>query len=302
MPTKYRPIEPDDLKNIAQVFITSLNHRNVEAGLEPIVDFDDATAWDRMWEEERRPLFEHISAHEGCGWLAEDEEGIVGYGRSIQRDHVRQLTELFVRPDKQNVGLGKELLARAFQQIESPARIILANNNPAALSRYMRAGVHPVCTIFEFERLARPVCVKTDLEASPILPDLGVAPALNEIDNALLGYTRSREHLWLAQQRKGFAYSRGGAIVGYAYAGRWCGPIAALNDADLPAILAHIETVAAETTETFGLMVALPNRVAIMYALEQGFKLDSRHTTYFLADFTPPGLDRYVFSLPGFFT
>ncbi len=101
MATTYRPIEKGDLKDIARVFVASLNQRHLEAGMAPLVDLEDAEAWTAMWENERRPLFEHVSAHEGAGWLAEDESEIVGYARSIQRDHVCQLTELFVLPTKQ---------------------------------------------------------------------------------------------------------------------------------------------------------------------------------------------------------
>ncbi len=302
MTTTYRPIEKDDLKNVARVFVASLNQRHIESGLAPIVDLEDTEAWTSMWENERRPLFEHVSAHEGAGWLAEDDGEIVGYARSIQRDHVCQLTELFVLPGKQKAGLGRELLTRAFAQVESPARLILANSNPAALSRYMRAGVYPVCSIFDLEKKPQPRPYETDLEIKPMSPGPELEACLNQIDSTLLGYTRPQEHRWLGEQRKGFVYSRAGAPVGYAYVGRWSGPMAALEDTDMPAILAHAETVAADSEETFGLMVPLPNRSAVMHGLDAGFRFDSGHTMYFMADFSPPGLDRYVFSLPGFFT
>ncbi|MCP5080862.1 MAG: GNAT family N-acetyltransferase [Alphaproteobacteria bacterium] len=298
----FRPIKTADLQNIARVFVASLNQRHLETGLAPIVDLSDETAWNTMWEAERRPLFEHVSAHAAVGWLAEDDGEVLGYARSIQRDDVCQLTDFFVLPGRQHAGLGRELLSRAFEQVESPSRLILANSNPAALSRYMRAGVYPMCTIFDFERKARPVSVETDLEVGSLPSEAEELEALNQIDKSLLGYTRPQEHTWLAEQRSRLMFFRNGTPAGYGYAGRWSGPLAALDDNDMPAIMAQIETNAAKSDATFGVMVPLANRTAMTYLIDQGFHLDTGHTMYFMADFTPPGLDRYILSMPGFFT
>ena len=78
--------------------------------------------------------------------------------------------------------------------------------------------------------------------------------------------------------------------------------MAALDPNDMPALLAHAETTAAQSGETFGLMIPVPNRTAMLHAVKHGFKIDNAHTMYFMADFSPPGLDRYIFSMPGFFT
>ncbi len=301
MPPIYRPIEHTDLKAIAGVFVESLNHRQIAVGLEPLVDLNDPHAWEEMWQTVRRPLFEHVSAHAGTGWLAEVDGKVSGYARTIQREHVCQLTELFVSPGQQKAGLGRELLKRAFINVESRSKLILANSNPAAISRYLRSGVYPVSTIFDLERKAEARPIETDLEARPITNDADTQVALNEIDRAILGYIRPEEHAWLCSQRSGFLYWRNGIPQGYAYAGQWNGPMAALAPEDMPAILAHAETIAAQAGETFGLMVPMPNRSAMMHLIERGFTLDTGHTMYFMADFSPPGLDRYIFSMPGFF-
>ena len=298
----YRPVEKADLQAIARVFAASLNQRHLETGLEPIVDLADETAWKAMWENERRPLFEHVSAHNAVGWLAEEDGEVLGYARSIQRGDVCQLTDFFVHPDRQLAGLGRELLSRAFEQVKSPSRLILANSNPAAISRYMRAGVYPFCTIFDFERKARPVSIETDLQIGSLASEARELEALNQIDQALLGYTRPQEHTWLGSQRERFVFFRNGAPVGYGYAGKWSGPIAALDEADVPAIMAHVETSIAQSEATFSVMLPLPNRTGMAYLLDQDFRLDTGHTMYFMADFAPPGLDRYIFSMPGFFT
>ncbi|MEM8686410.1 MAG: GNAT family N-acetyltransferase [Pseudomonadota bacterium] len=254
-----------------------------------------------MWQNVRRPLFEHVSAHAGTGWLAEQNGQVKGYARTIQREHVCQLTELFVLPEQQREGLGRELLHRAFISTESRSKLILANNNPAAISRYLRSGVYPVSTIFDLERKAQAQPIQTDLEARPIVADPNTLSALNEIDRNLLGYVRQEEHAWLLTQRSGFLYWRGDSPQGYAYAGHWSGPMACLSAGDMPAILAHAETIAADKGENFCLMVPMSNKSAMLHLIERSFKLDPGHTMYFMADFSPPGLDRYIFSMPGFF-
>ncbi|MEM1198648.1 MAG: GNAT family N-acetyltransferase [Pseudomonadota bacterium] len=301
MPPSYRPIEHSDLKAIAGVFIQSLNHRQVEAGLAPLVDLNDPDAWERMWQDARRPLFEHVSAHDGTGWLVEQDGKVLGYARTIQREHVCQLTELFVLPEQQHAGLGQQLLKRAFIDVESRSKLILANSNPAAISRYLRSGVYPVSTIFDLDRKAQTQPIQTDLEAQPIKDDPASIAALNDIDRTILGYVRPEEHAWVCTQRSGFLFWRNGTPQGYAYAGHWSGPMACLSPEDMPAILAHAEAVAADADENFGLMVPMLNKAAMMHLIERGFKLDPGHTMYFMADFSPPGLDRYVFSMPGFF-
>ena len=297
----YRPIQQTDLKDIAGVFIESLNHRQVEAGLAPLVDLSDPAAWETMWQEVRRPLFEHVSSHAGTGWLAEQDGQVIGYARTIQRETVCQLTELFVLPDRQRNGVGAELLERTFIDVESPSKLILANSNPAAISRYLRSGVYPVCTIFDLNRKAEAQPLQTDLEARAITPDGDLLASLNEVDRAILGYTRPEEHSWLMSQRSGFLYFRGKQPQGYAYAGPWNGPMAALDPEDMPAVLAHAESIASAAGENFCLMVPVPNRSAMLHLVERRFKLDPEHTMYFMADFSPPGLDRYIFSMPGFF-
>ena len=90
--------------------------------------------------------------------------------------------------------------------------------------------------------------------------------------------------------------------MGYGYVGRWSGPFALLDPQDFPAVLAHAENELAGKFETFTLMIPMHNRAALLYALDRKFRFDDTFMMLFMANHTPPGLDRYVSSMPGFFT
>ena len=101
--------------------------------------------------------------------------------------------------------------------------------------------------------------------------------ALGEIEGSVLGYGRGEAEVrWLLQDREGYLYLRGGDALGFAFGGEGgCGPIAALDPADLPDILLHVERRAAALgLERLELQVPAPNEVATRHLLSRGFRLD----------------------------
>jgi hypothetical protein len=101
--------------------------------------------------------------------------------------------------------------------------------------------------------------------------------ALREIDRWVLECPRGEDELrWLSEDREGYLYRRSGEAIGFAFVGeRGSGPIAALDPADLPDILLHVETRArALGLERLDLQVPAPNEVATRHLLSRGFRLD----------------------------
>jgi hypothetical protein len=88
---------------------------------------------------------------------------------------------------------------------------------------------------------------------------------------------------------------------GYGYVGHWCGPFALRHASDFPAALAHAETELAGGQRDLMLMLPLANRVAVDYALQRGFRMETDFVMLFLTDGLAPHLDRYLFTMPGFF-
>ena len=66
-------------------------------------DLSPAFEYFRMFTEHFSQTAEHF-------WVAVEEGEIIGFSRSMVRDGIRQLSELFVHPDKQAQGVGKRLL------------------------------------------------------------------------------------------------------------------------------------------------------------------------------------------------
>ena len=299
---RYRPVGMDEQEMIARVFAASLNDLLVSAGAVPYVDLDDHAAWQQAWNNERKPLFEHVQAHDSCGWLAEQDGEAIGYARSILRDGHCQLTEFFVLPDRRLAGVGRELLRRAFEDIDARERTIIATTHPAALARYLKSGVRPLCLVADFEKHPEPVAFETDLSIAELVDDQDSLEQLDRIDEALLGYRRRADHRWLISQRQGFMYLRDGKPAGYGYVGHWSGPFALIDENDFPAVLGHAETVAAGSLDMLAIMVPMANHVATRYLLERGFRFDDGFMMVFMGDSERSGLSRYLCTMPGFFT
>lgn len=99
---------------------------------------------DELWAR-RRSLQEFIAAQDGCFWLCEGDEGLVGFARVVRLDGIEQLCELFVHPDHQGEGIGRGLLERCWPGPPTPelGRVVVATGAPADLTLYTSFGVMP---------------------------------------------------------------------------------------------------------------------------------------------------------------
>jgi GNAT superfamily N-acetyltransferase len=302
MSVRYRQFAASEAETVGRLFAATFNDVLAQRGLPPYVDLGDPTAWAAAWVRDRRSLFEHLTATGSASWLAEEGGRPVGYARAVTRDGVVQLTDFFVLPGAQGHGIGKVLLERAFAGAAPGRRMVIATTDGAALARYLKLGLYPRCAVLEVHGRPQPAPVPGDLQAEPGAADAGTLDLLNRIDREILGYAREVDHRWLLADRSGFVYRRGGRPVGYGYVGRWCGPFAVLDPADLPAVLCHAETAMAGRGEDFLLMVPLANHVALDHAVRRGFRLATEFGMHFMSDGPEPRFANYLFSLPGFFT
>jgi hypothetical protein len=301
----FRPGTVADSYTVFHLFEQTLADLNRRLGSTTPTSAADPAALARMWEE-RRSLYEHLARTAEHFWLAERDGQALGFSRSILRDGVCELTELFVVPGEQSAGTGRELLARAFPPRNAPAdgvkhRSIISSTDVPAMVAYLKAGVYPRFPIHYFGRKPETVTVATDLAFEPITTspqDLDVMAAL---DSTLLGHRRDVDHAWLLGDRQGYFYFRGDRPVGYGYVGVRSGPFALLEASDFPAVLAHAETqAAAQGRPEFGLEVPMVNHVAVDYLLARGYRLDS-----FMAILMNDGpfgrLENYILTSPPFF-
>jgi GNAT superfamily N-acetyltransferase len=262
--------------------------------------FQDPEALARMWQE-RASLYEHLAQTAEQFWLAEKDGQIIGFSRSIVRDGVCQLTELFVLPGVQSAGVGRELLSRAFPVAGARRRSIIGSPDVRAQILYLKAGVYPRFPIYYFGRTPEPVTIATDLTFVSMTPSAANLAILAAFDQEIVGHRRDADHTWLMTNRQGYLYYRNDRPVGYGYVGLRNGPFALLEAEDFPAVLAHAETDAANHgRDHFGLETPMINRAAVDYLLSRRFQMDSL-ITLFMSDEPFGQFENYIVTSPPFF-
>ena len=299
MSITYRKGTSADSYAVFQVFTRSIIDLGERTNVMAITGGKDPDVLKSLWQR-RQPLFDFLAQTSAQFWVAENDGEIIGYARSIQHDELMDLTEFFVSPHQQSGGVGRELLTRAFPKSAARYRVIIATLDERALSRYLSAGVYARFPIKYFYRKAEKVDIKTDLAIEPL--QIGIhLNDIDRIDKQIVDHTRADVHQWVATTRAGYVYKRNGVVVGYGYVGGGGnGPFALLDENDYPAMLAHAESLMAETGEEFGAETPLINKKAIEYFTERKYQLDS-FTTLFMSNEPFGTLENYLCFSPIFF-
>lgn len=239
-------------------------------------------------------------------WVAEDGDGqLIGYARSIERGAERglfELSEFFVRPERQSAGTGRALLERAFPVGRGQVRVIVATGDVRALARYHRADTSIQFPILGLNGV--PAADAADeLRLEPVrITDADGLREVADIERAILGYERGPHELaWLLDRREAYRYRRTGRTVAFSFIGHdGVGPIAAHEPEHLPDVLRHVEArAAAMGREEVGFEVPAPNVVAIRHLLGRRFQLDP-FVTYLMANRPFGRFDRFLGFTPPF--
>jgi hypothetical protein len=254
---------------------------------------------DGLWDI-RRQLYEHLAQTDEQFWLAYRDDQLAGYARSILRDGLLELTELFVHPESQSVGLGQELFERAFPGEGGNRKVIIATTEVRALARYLKAGVYARFPIYAFSREPRELDLQSDLEFLPLNGSDEDFNSLRIIDRRVLDHTRDPDHTFWIATKRGFLYRRDGQAVGYGYIDRDGGPFALLNEEDFPAVLTHAEREASQMSDGFYLEVPLINKFAVDHLISNGYELSS-FLSLFMSDEPFGQFDHYIIPSPPFF-
>lgn len=252
----------------------------------------------RMFTEHFAQTAEHFQ-------VAEEQGEIIGFSRSLTRDGVLQLSELFVHPDKQAQGVGKQLLEGAFKKDSAHNRVVIGTSDIRAMTRYLKSGVKFRFTIYDWSRKPEIVPFETDLSIESFTSTPENLAILNSIDKVVLGYTREVDHIWLGKNRHGHFYRRNGQVVGYSYVSHRAGPIAMLHNPDFHAALAHVESEMTKYVddiwENIYLPVPMTNMAAMEYMLKRGFQT-SPLLEHFMSDQPLGQYENYIFMDPPFIT
>jgi GNAT superfamily N-acetyltransferase len=222
-----------------------------------------------------QPFLTHLAAHAAEWWIAEDSSGtMIGYARSVERGGLFELSEIFVRPDRQSAGLGRRLIEHAFPLGRGEVRAIIATTDVRALSRYYAAGTAARFAMASLTAQPRPAQWGEIEVASASLGDVAELAAIEE---AVVGYPRHADYPWLFEHREAYVYRRAGRAVGFGFFSETGqGPIAALEPTDLRPILLHLESHAhSRGMESIAFDVPTINEVAMHHLLGRGFKIDA---------------------------
>jgi len=167
MPITYRQGTVEDTFAVYQVFTQTLIDLGERTNVMAITGGNDPVVMQSLWER-RKPLFDFLAQDFAHFWVAEQDQEIVAYARSIEHGDLLELTEFFALPGQQSAGVGRELLGRAFPKSEARYRTIIATLDERALYRYLSAGVYGRFPIKYFYRQAEKVEVESDLEIEPM--------------------------------------------------------------------------------------------------------------------------------------
>jgi GNAT superfamily N-acetyltransferase len=299
----YRQFTVEEMRWIFPVFAESLDALLVSMVEERFCDVTDLEQVEAQWQS-RQEFFLHLTRTADQNWVAVRGGQPIGYSRSVVRDNLRQLTEMFVIPAAQSSGVGRELLSRALPKDNSRNRIIIASPDKRTVPFYLKRGVYPRFGMYYCFRTPEVVPYETDLQIQPLIETPENLAHLNRIDRTIIGYERSIDHQFFmnTSDRTGYIFLRDNEVVGYGYVGRRTGPIALMDATDFPAILAFAETeVCKQERKEFGVTIPLINRHALDYILSHNFRieafLDQYMTTHPMGNF-----ENYICTVPELIT
>lgn len=229
-------------------------------------------------------------------------ERVLAFASASRREQVWFLGMLFVHPDEQARGLGRELLEAVLPAGGEAAVLATCTDaaQPIASALYARYGIVPRVPVLELvgrpERHARP-----DRDGATTLPGAiravpfelwgagsagspageaaarRLTAAIEALDRATLGYAHPQDHVYLAATgRLGHVYEDGcGRVVGYGYVspvGR-IGPVAVEDATLLPGVLGHLMG-AVEPAGAYSAWVPGAAGPAVTALLDAGLRLE----------------------------
>lgn len=290
-PLTYRPADADDIEVCGAIWRTAINDYIVQLGQGEI-------------PAEMNPvvrLFTHLRATDPerfvvatlpTDGLSPPAERVVAFASAISRERIWYLSMLFVLPELQGAGIGRQLLARVLPDDDTVVRATATDSaQPISNALYAMYGIVPRMPLLNLSGLPnRP-------EAFGVLPsgivpvsfdDLAAGPAdgnghrrltdaVDSLDRELIGAAHPLDHRFLrSEQRRGWLYhGPDGTPLGYGYAGEAgrLGPVA-VRDVDLLApILGHLTSVVVPRG-AFATWIGGGADRAIVATLGAGFRLD----------------------------
>ena len=241
---RIRPAREDDLIDLARIFATTAADLIRRYRPEQVGQFS-------VEPESRVFMYRHLL---GTGRMFVADDGRpVGFSAAIIRDGVWFLSQLWVLPDRQGDGIGRDLLDEALAWGRgATAFTVVASPHPGAMTLYLRASMHPLWIQYEFTGEAKPEGASSETTALTKNDQSWV----DALDREVRGAARPEDHSLFRSQATGLALWREGKPRGYVYV--WgdgkVGPGAVRDRADTGDLL-----VAGRRTAAGPITVAVPS-------------------------------------------
>jgi len=285
----YRPARPDEIADCADVWRTSINDYIVPLGQHEIPPDTNQV----------KRLFAHLQSTDPNRFMVATanhqgaDEQVVAFIAAIVREPLWYLSMLFVLPELQGVGVGRELLARVLPADDEMARSTATDSaQPVSNALYATYGIAPRMPLFNLIGLPErpepfgpmpsgivPVSFET-IAAGPVdgQGHGDLVRVIDGLDREIVGVAHPQDHRYLrAEGRHGWLYhGPDGTPIGYGYSsesGR-LGPVA-VRDPDLLApVLGHL-TSAVIPRGAFAIWIGGAADRALVPMLQAGFRLEA---------------------------
>jgi GNAT superfamily N-acetyltransferase len=287
----YRPAHPDEIETCAGIWRISINDYILRLGqaeipieLNPIVRLYTHL---QSTDPERFVVATEPASNDGT-----TTDRVVAFAAAVLRERVWYLSMLFVLPEHQGRGVGRELLARVLPVDSKVARATATDSaQPISNALYATYGIAPRMPLLNLTGLPErpdafgvlpsgvvPVAFDSVAAGPPGSPGhTRLVEAIDRLDEELLGVRHPVDHRYLrSEHRSGWLYhGPDGEPIGYGYAGEAgrLGPVAALDEALIAPILGHL-TSAVMPRGAFSTWIGGAADRALVAILGAGFRLD----------------------------
>ncbi len=287
----YRPVRPDEIEACAAIWRTAINDYVVRLGQGEIPS--EMNPITRLYTHLRSTDPQRfVVATQPVSAGGGPDERVVAFASAILRERLWYLSMLFVLPELQGAGVGRQLLARVLPDGDGIARATATDSaQPISNALYATYGIAPRMPLLNLSGLpVRPEAfgalpsgiVPVAFDAIAAGPPDGpghrrLTAAVDALDRELLGAAHPMDHRFLrTENRHGWLYhGPDGAPLGYGYAGEAgrLGPVAVRDEALLAPILGHLTSVVAPRGAFASWIGGAADR-ALVAMLEAGFRLD----------------------------
>jgi GNAT superfamily N-acetyltransferase len=274
-----RPVRPDELVACARIWRAANNDYTVPLGQVEIPD--DLGAVTRLYGHlqvtDPDTFVVAVRREEGDG------ERVVAFGAAVSRGETWFLSMLFVAPEEQGLGLGTALIERLLPASTDDRALATVTDSlqPISNALYSRFGMVPRMPMFHaIGSILRPDAfprLPDGVDVVPLDPAIAVADEIDTLDLEVLGHVHPQDHAYVrAIGGRAFVFrDDDGRALAYGYGsdvGR-VGPVAARDEALLPAILGHLVR-AVQPRGAYAVWVPGAAGPALTTLLEAGLRLD----------------------------